>query len=275
MVAGETVMLNKQFVPSWYQVEFKDTLMPHAFIHNETELHNYTNNGYKMTPVTILYQADYDLMHRELKEQQKYILELERSVTQQRKDWLAILRAIAEVEDITTEPDSIKWADADDEDITQEFDPWNSLKNINLIMMGDTLDRMNVNRENEPTEPGWWAFEGSKWTSRPIYEKDGIEYDEWQEEWTEYAEEHWNRYELPYIDIVRYEKVRGEPYQTVYQVKWIKPGMQISAWDHAGPYSGEPILGYVDRNQGWSPAIRSLDTVIGKWTKLNLPWENK
>lgn len=124
-----------------------------------------------------------------------------------------------------------------------------------------------------PDGPGWWAFEGSEWQSEPIYRVEGVEYRGWQKEWTEEAEEYWHRHELNLHDPIRYEPVKGEPFQTVVEVRWINKGQAISNRKHAGPHEGEPVLGFLSPKYRWNHALYSIDTWVGKWYKLAMPWE--
>lgn len=146
---------------------------------------------------------------------------------------------------------------------------------VHYILEGKTIQSIpNSESIDTPTEPGWYAFEGSEWESLPIYKVNGVEYREWQEEWTNEAEEHWHRYELDLFSIFRYEPVLGERFKSVLEVKWVSPGQAISTREYSGRYEGkEPTLGFV--KYGWSPSLHDVNTISGKWTKLILPWENK
>lgn len=126
---------------------------------------------------------------------------------------------------------------------------------------------------NAPEGPGWFAFEGSEWESKPIYLKDGVEYGEWQKEWLGAAEEHWHLYKLELYPVVRYIDVKGEPFQTILDVKWVHQGMSISNRKHSGPHRGEPVLGFMSNKHRWNHALYGIDTLVGKWWRLHLPWE--
>lgn len=128
---------------------------------------------------------------------------------------------------------------------------------------------------DSPDNPGWWAFEGSEWDQQAFYEYKGKEYDEWQEEWTEEAEEYWHRYELELIPVSRYETVPGESFQTIVEIKWIQKGESINSRKHSGPHNGEPVLGFVSPKYTWSAGFYGIDTWTGKWQKLNISWSNK
>lgn len=123
-----------------------------------------------------------------------------------------------------------------------------------------------------PDGPGWWAFEGSEWGSKAIYLVDDVE-SGWKEEWDEAAEEHWNRYEENLYTPHRYEPMLEEPFQTIVKVEWVRAGMQISNRQQCGPYSGEPVLGFLSPKYRWSHIPHGIDTWCGKWYRVHLPWE--
>lgn len=125
-----------------------------------------------------------------------------------------------------------------------------------------------------PGGPGWWAFEGSEWESKALYLVDGVE-TTWQEKWNEAAEEHWNRYEENPYDVHRYVDVKGVPFRTVLDVRWVRHGMSFSCRHGCGSHEGEPVLGFVSPKYRWNHALYAIDTLVGHWWLLTLPWKEE
>lgn len=127
---------------------------------------------------------------------------------------------------------------------------------------------------DQPDSEGWWAFEGAAWESQPIYVVDGIEYDEWQHEWTEEAEEHWQRYELELYPPHHYKKVLGTPFRKPLYVRPVRKGERYWDWSGSGSYDGpEGVLGYLETHHSWNDGMNGLNKLSGKWTRLYMPWE--
>lgn len=116
--------------------------------------------------------------------------------------------------------------------------------------------------KDTPDKSGWYAFQGSEWESKPIW-PENYDPNEDEEEWC-------YRTTAP----IRYEDVKGEPFQTVVEVRWVQPGQAISTRKHAGPHSGEPVLGFVSPKYHWNHALYGIDTWTGKWWYLQMPWSD-
>lgn len=118
---------------------------------------------------------------------------------------------------------------------------------------------------DQPDEPGWWAFEGSEKTTE-LVPCDPNDAEGWHEtEWDEGDEPKGYYYK-------RVETV-DKPFRTIVEVKWVFPGAAISTRRFTGPHKGDPVLGFVSPKYRWNHALYGLDTVIGKWWRMTLPWE--
>lgn len=115
-----------------------------------------------------------------------------------------------------------------------------------------------------PDSPGWFAFEGGKWEVEQI---------ECEEDDPEKTGELWSEEEQEYYPYKNVEGI-GESFKTVLLVRHSKAGETVSTRKSHGPHRGDPILGYLKTQSSWDDALHALDTLIGKWTRVYMPWES-
>lgn len=119
-----------------------------------------------------------------------------------------------------------------------------------------------------PDEEGFWAFEGSWWEQKKTYIFEGVEYDEWDENWDEDYDDR------RFVEVKR-TSVLGEPIKELYYVRYAKGGEGISTRFRSGPHDGSHILGFLFSHPTWQSSIQGFDKLVGKWTRVYLPWERQ
>lgn len=128
-----------------------------------------------------------------------------------------------------------------------------------------TLQAAKPVKLDAPDGPGWWAFEGSEWGQKRVGcskgEADGYEDGEWDEG------------DEPNGYYFKYEAELAPPFGTVLLVRQAKKGESFSSRFCFGPYDGNGELGYIMTNHPWNNALNGLDKLVGKWTRLHMPWE--
>lgn len=122
---------------------------------------------------------------------------------------------------------------------------------------------MTDEQSDAPDSEGWWAFEGHEWLGRYV-RVDGQPMEDFEDRESYYDGE------------THFIEGLGDPVQTVLFVRYSrKGGESVSSRRRHGPYKGEPFLGYVKTLHSWDHTLHTPDMLIGKWTKLSLPWERK